>query len=159
MPYLMAAVELVEEGYEAETVDQAALDFGMPMGPLHLADKVGLDICLSVAKVFSAYFDKPIPDMLPRMVDNGRLGIKSGEGFFQYKNGRKRHGWRKWKKPEPPKGLADRLLNPLFAEAQACLDEGIVASADLVDAGMIFGTGFAPFTGGPMHYLLNFRSE
>lgn len=153
MPYLMAAVELVEEGYEAETVDQAALDFGMPMGPLHLADKVGLDICLSVAKVFSAYFDKSIPDLLPHMVDNGRLGIKNGEGFFQYKNGRKRQDWRKWKKPEPPKGLADRLLDPLFAEAHACLDEGIVASADLVDAGMIFGTGFAPFTGGPMHYL------
>jgi 3-hydroxyacyl-CoA dehydrogenase/enoyl-CoA hydratase/3-hydroxybutyryl-CoA epimerase len=153
MPYLMEAVKLVEEGYEAQTVDQAALDFGMPMGPLHLADKVGLDICLSVANVFAEYFDKPIPDVLPHMVDNGRLGIKSSEGFYHYKNGRKRRNWRQWKKPQAPRGLTDRLLDPLFAEAQACLDEGIVASADLVDAGMIFGTGFAPFTGGPMHYL------
>jgi len=153
MPYLMAAVELVEEGYDADTIDQAALDFGMPMGPLHLADKVGLDICLSVAKVFTEYFDKPIPDVLPRMIDAGHLGIKSAEGFFHYKNGRKRRNWKNWKKPKPPRELTDRLLDPLFAEAQACLDEGIVASAELVDAGMIFGTGFAPFTGGPMHYL------
>jgi 3-hydroxyacyl-CoA dehydrogenase/enoyl-CoA hydratase/3-hydroxybutyryl-CoA epimerase len=153
MPYLIAAVKLVEEGYDAQTVDQAALNFGMPLGPLHLADSVGLDICLSVAHVFAEYFDKPIPDVLPRMVNNGRLGIKSGEGFFQYKNGRKRRNRAKWKKPEPPEALTSQLLGPLFAEAQACLDEGIVASADLVDAGMIFGTGFAPFTGGPMHYL------
>ena len=82
MPYLMAAVQLVEEGYQPETIDQTALDFGMPMGPLHLADKVGLDICLSVAKVFSVYFQKPIPDVLRQMVEKGQLGIKSGEGFF-----------------------------------------------------------------------------
>lgn len=153
MPYLLAAVELVEEGYPARDVDQTALDFGMPMGPLHLADQVGIDICLSVAEVFADYFNRPIPAILQRMVGDGKLGIKSGRGFYRYRKGKKvlPRSWAVKKKPQPDQLLC-RLLDPLLAEAEACLKEGIVESADLVDAGMIFGTGFAPFTGGPLHY-------
>lgn len=153
MPYLLAAVRLVEEGHDPETIDQAALAFGMPMGPLHLADRVGIDICYSVAGILSDYFSRPIPEILPRMVEQGRLGNKSGHGFYRYNKGEKRRSWPRWKKSVNQQELIEALLDPLFAEAQSCLDEGIVASSDLVDAGLIFGTGFAPFTGGPLHYL------
>ncbi len=153
MPYLLAAVKLVEEGYKPASIDQAALSFGMPMGPLHLADQVGLDICLSVAKVFAEHFKQPIPEILTRMVTAGQLGSKSGQGFYHYQRGQKKRSWKDWQKTPTDPQLTERLLNPLFAEAQACLAEGVVSSADLVDAGMIFGTGFAPFTGGPLHYL------
>ncbi len=153
MPYLMAAVQLVEQGYDRDSIDQAALDFGMPMGPLHLADKVGLDICQSVAETFATYFNHPIPAILTQMIDDGYLGIKSGQGFFNYHNGHRKKSWLKTLRPvKAQPELVDKLLDPLLAEAQACLDEGIVSSADLVDAGMIFGSGFAPFTGGPLHY-------
>lgn len=152
MPYLMAAVKLVEEGYRVQDIDQAALDFGMPMGPLHLSDQVGLDICHSVADVFSDYFKRPVPKILERMISDNKLGVKNGRGFYRYKKGKKVVP-RSWKRnAAQPDELLCRLLDPLLAEAEACLAEGIVASADLVDAGMIFGTGFAPFTGGPLHY-------
>ncbi|WP_303722764.1 3-hydroxyacyl-CoA dehydrogenase NAD-binding domain-containing protein [Malonomonas rubra] len=151
MPYLLAAVELVEEGNKVEDIDRAALDFGMPMGPLELADKVGIDICLSVAEVFADYFQRPVPPILTRMITAGKLGLKSGQGFYAYRKGKKvvrkkrHHG-------AAQDLLLGRLLDPLLQEAEACLAEGIVESADQVDAGMIFGTGFAPFTGGPLHY-------
>lgn len=159
MPYLMAAVELVEEGYRVQDIDQAALDFGMPMGPLHLSDQVGIDICLSVADVFSDYFNRPVPKILDRMIGDNKLGVKSGRGFYNYKNGKKIVP-RSWKRSSAQADqLLCRLLDPLLAEAEACLAEGIVDSADLVDAGMIFGTGFAPFTGGPLHYKYQSESE
>lgn len=153
MPYLMAAVTLAEKGHALHSIDQAARDFGMPMGPLELADKVGLDICLSVAQIFSGYFDRPVPGILRQKVDKGHLGRKSGQGFYRYRRGKKVTSWRRPGQPLPDHELTRQLFDPLFAEAQACLAEGIVESADLVDAGMIFGTGFAPFTGGPLHYL------
>jgi len=159
MPYLMAAVELVEEGYRVQDIDQAALDFGMPMGPLHLSDQVGIDICLSVADVFSDYFNRPVPKILDRMIGDNKLGVKSGRGFYNYKNGKKIVP-RSWKRSSAQADqLLCRLLDPLLTEAEACLAEGIVDSADLVDAGMIFGTGFAPFTGGPLHYKYQSESE
>jgi len=159
MPYLMAAVELVEEGYRVQDIDQAALDFGMPMGPLHLSDQVGIDICLSVADVFSDYFNRPVPKIMDRMIGDNKLGVKSGRGFYNYKNGKKIVP-RSWKRSSAQADqLLCRLLDPLLAEAEACLAEGIVDSADLVDAGMIFGTGFAPFTGGPLHYKYQSESE
>lgn len=159
MPYLMAAVELVEEGYRVQDIDQAALDFGMPMGPLHLSDQVGIDICHSVADVFSDYFDRPVPKILDRMIGDNKLGVKNGRGFYNYKKGKKIVP-RSWKRSSvEPDQLLCRLLDPLLAEAEACMAEGIVDSADLVDAGMIFGTGFAPFTGGPLHYKYQSVSE
>ena len=146
-PYLMEAMRCVDEGIAAEAVDEAALAFGMPMGPIELADSVGLDICLAVGKMLSE--GKETPKKLSELVAAGQLGRKTKRGFYDWASGRAAKG----SPGTIPPGLADRLIRPLLAEAQAALAEGVVADADLVDAGAIFGTGFAPFTGGPMNYL------
>ncbi len=151
MPYLLEAVELVEEGVPPAAVDRAALDFGMPMGPIELADTVGLDICLHVARILGEALGLAVPARLQSLVDAGHLGRKSGQGFYRWSKG-------KPVKPsarrEAPADAADRMILRLLNEAVACLREGVVEDADLLDAGMIFGTGFAPFRGGPMHYAL-----
>lgn len=152
MPYLLEAVVLAEEGVPAAAVDRAAVEFGMPMGPLELADTVGLDICLSVAEILGAHFQLSVPARLRRMVETRQLGRKSGRGFYDYKGGRPRRE-RLGKGYSAPHDLAQRLMFRLYNECMACLQEGVVADADLIDAGVIFGTGFAPFRGGPMHYL------
>ncbi|MBM2830780.1 MAG: hypothetical protein HW411_1570 [Gammaproteobacteria bacterium] len=152
MPYLMEAVLLLEEGVSAPEIDRAATTFGMPMGPIELADTVGLDICLSVAKILSAALGMNVPDQLQKMVAAGHLGRKSGRGFYEYHNDKPRFG----KQNATSLGAADitdRLILQMINEAMACLREGVVADADLLDAGMIFATGFAPFRGGPMHYM------
>jgi len=152
MPYLLEAVKLVEEGVGVTTVDQAATQFGMPMGPIELADTVGLDICLSVAEELSGPLGVEVPARLRELVGQGQLGRKSGRGFYEYdKRGRR-------KKPAPEKialdvPVTERLVLRLLNEAVACLREGVVADADAVDAGMVYGTGFAPFLGGPMRYI------
>ena len=145
-PYLMMAMRCVDEGIAPETVDEAALAFGMPMGPIELADTVGLDICVAVGKMLSP--DATPPSKLAELVAAGHLGRKTRRGFYDYASGKPAKG-----SPGPvPAGLGDRLIEPFVAEAKAALAEGIVADADLVDAGAIFGTGFAPFRGGPLHY-------
>ena len=145
-PYLMMAMRCVDEGIAPETVDEAALAFGMPMGPIELADTVGLDICVAVGKMLSP--DATPPSKLAELVAEGHLGRKTRRGFYDYASGKPAKG-----SPGPvPAGLGDRLIEPFVAEAKAALAEGIVADADLVDAGAIFGTGFAPFRGGPLHY-------
>ncbi len=146
-PYLMEAMRCVDEGIAPETVDEAALTFGMPQGPIELADTVGLDICLAVGKMLGGGFTPP--KKLTELIAAGALGKKTKRGFYDWSSGRAAKG----APGTVPPGLADRLLGPLLSEAQAALREGIVADADLVDAGAIFGTGFAPFTGGPLHYL------
>jgi 3-hydroxyacyl-CoA dehydrogenase/enoyl-CoA hydratase/3-hydroxybutyryl-CoA epimerase len=151
MPYLLEAVTLVEEGVSIRAIDKAALKFGMPMGPITLADTVGLDICYSVASNLSRHLGIAVPDRLKEMVENGQLGKKSGAGFYLYD----RKGKAVKRNTTGDKGeddLAERLLMRYINEAMACLREGIVADAELLDAGMVFGTGFAPFRGGPMHY-------
>ncbi len=150
MPYLIEAVVLVSEGVPAVLIDQAATKFGMPMGPIELADTVGLDICLHVAEILSQELGGEVPEKLRTMVAAGQLGRKSGEGFYQYKKG-------KPVKPSdtgtpPPDDLTDRMILRFVNEAMACLREGVVEDSDLLDAGIIFGTGFAPFRGGPMNY-------
>ncbi|VAW84712.1 Enoyl-CoA hydratase / 3-hydroxyacyl-CoA dehydrogenase / 3-hydroxybutyryl-CoA epimerase [hydrothermal vent metagenome] len=150
MPYLIEAVVLVSEGVPAVLIDQAATKFGMPMGPIELADTVGLDICLHVAEILSQELGGEVPEKLRTMVAAGQLGRKSGEGFYQYKKG-------KPVKPSdtgtpPPDDLTDRMILRFVNEAMACLREGVVEDGDLLDAGIIFGTGFAPFRGGPMNY-------
>ncbi len=151
MPYLLEAVTLHQEHIPAEIIDQAATDFGMPMGPLELADTVGLDICLHVGKILAKTVGVSLPDTLAKEVQKGLLGKKSGKGFYL------------WKKAKPIKNnkidwqgdkqkIQDRLISKLLDEAQKCLEEGLVEDADLLDAGTIFGTGFAPFRGGPLHY-------
>lgn len=151
MPYLLEAVAMLDEGIPASIIDKAMLQFGMPMGPVTLADTVGLDVCLSVTKYLGKYLNTPVPPRLAEMVEKGHLGRKSGEGFYQYKKGRQI-------KPsgitydKPLEDISDRLVLRMLDEAFACLREGVVADGDLLDAGMIFGTGFAPFRGGPIHY-------
>ncbi len=152
MPYLLEAVTLESEGVPGAWIDRAAVRFGMPMGPLELADAVGLDVCLSVAGILAERLGGTVPERLRGLVAAGRLGRKSGRGFYEYPKG-------KPVKPAPDKGgappddLTDRLILPMLDEAVACLRERIVDGPDLVDAGMIFGTGFAPFRGGPVEYI------
>jgi 3-hydroxyacyl-CoA dehydrogenase/enoyl-CoA hydratase/3-hydroxybutyryl-CoA epimerase len=145
-PYLGAAMHCIDEGLAPETIDEAALAFGMPMGPIELADTVGLDICAAVGRMLAP--DAPPSPRVAALIAAGHLGRKTGRGFYDYASGKPA------KKPAGtiPDGLSDRLIGPLVAEAKATLAEGIVADADLVDAGAIFGTGFAPFTGGPLHH-------
>ncbi|MDP3981217.1 MAG: 3-hydroxyacyl-CoA dehydrogenase NAD-binding domain-containing protein, partial [Chlamydiota bacterium] len=151
MPYLIEATVLVSEGIAPEVIDKTALNFGMPMGPIELADTVGLDVCLSVAEIFSKHYGLNVPELLQKMVKDGRLGKKSNHGFYVYKKGKKQ------KKPvqagQRSEGLTERLIKPFLLEAQKCLNEKVVQDDELIDAGIIFGTGFAPFRGGPMHYL------
>ncbi|MCI0653363.1 MAG: 3-hydroxyacyl-CoA dehydrogenase NAD-binding domain-containing protein [Methylococcaceae bacterium] len=152
MPYLVEAVGMLDEGVPKSVIDRAAKNFGMPMGPIHLADTVGLDVCLFVAGILSKDLGLEVPERMRQMVEKGWLGVKSGRGFYNYKNGKA------VKEPETAyKGdlpqLQTRLVKRLTIEAQACLRERVVENADLLDAGIIFGTGFAPFRGGPLHYL------
>jgi 3-hydroxyacyl-CoA dehydrogenase/enoyl-CoA hydratase/3-hydroxybutyryl-CoA epimerase len=155
MPYMMEAMNIAAEGVPLEAIDKAAVDFGMPMGPVELADTVGLDVALSVSAVFESAFGLTVPPQLKDMVAAGQLGRKSGRGFYQYDSRGKAIRDRS-KADQGPTDLTDRMIMPLLNEAVACLDEGVVEDADLADAGVIFGTGFAPFTGGPLHYI---RSE
>ena len=145
-PYLMAAMRCVDEGIAPETVDEAALAFGMPMGPIELADSVGLDICLAVGRMLQG--SAAPPRRLLELVEAKHLGRKTGKGFYAWVNGKPQ----KQAAGSVPAGLAQRLIGPMVAEAQSALADGIVADADLVDAGAIFGTGFAPFRGGPLHF-------
>jgi 3-hydroxyacyl-CoA dehydrogenase/enoyl-CoA hydratase/3-hydroxybutyryl-CoA epimerase len=151
MPYLMEAMLAADEGIALEAIDKAALDFGMPMGPAELTDTVGLDVSLSVAKVFAKEFNKKIPDTLVKLVEAKKLGRKSGEGFYKYVDGKPVRD--KSRARSGPADLQERLILPMINEAVAVLREGIVEDTDLLDAGVIFGTGFAPFRGGPINYI------
>lgn len=152
MPYLLEAVALVEEGVPPTVIDQAATRFGMPMGPILLADTVGLDICLSVAEILARQLHGAVPERLRELVAAKHLGRKTGQGFYVYKDG-KPESVRVDRDYKGSGDIVDRLMYRYFNEAMACLREGVVADADLLDAGMIFGTGFAPFRGGPMNYV------
>lgn len=152
MPYLLESVELVNEGVPMWAIDKAMTDFGMPMGPIALADTVGLDVCLSVAKHLGKYFNVSIPERLVALVGQHKLGRKTGEGFYKYDKRGKKIKSEQASYNKPLDEIADRLVLRMLNEAFACLQEGVVADGDLLDAGMIFGTGFAPFRGGPIHY-------
>jgi 3-hydroxyacyl-CoA dehydrogenase/enoyl-CoA hydratase/3-hydroxybutyryl-CoA epimerase len=148
MPYMSEAMHAAAEGVSLSTIDRAATDFGMPMGPVELADTVGLDVALHVGRILAGAFGREAPQGLEPLVAAGHLGRKSGRGLYE---------WRDGKPVRPPAGpvpadLQDRLVLQYLNEAVACLREGVVAEAELLDAGMIFGTGFAPFRGGPLHY-------
>jgi 3-hydroxyacyl-CoA dehydrogenase/enoyl-CoA hydratase/3-hydroxybutyryl-CoA epimerase len=149
-PYMQNAFRLIDEGTRPETIDAAMEEFGMPMGPAELADTVGLDICLAAGRTLAkAAGDVQVPRLLSSKVEAGQLGKKSGQGIYKWVNGRAQKGPADAYGPE----LIEKLIAPYLAEARKVLDEGIVAEADLVDAGLIFGTGFAPFRGGPLNYL------
>jgi 3-hydroxyacyl-CoA dehydrogenase/enoyl-CoA hydratase/3-hydroxybutyryl-CoA epimerase len=151
-PYMQNAFRMIDEGVKPETIDRAMEAFGMPMGPAELADTVGLDICLAAGKgLAKGRSEADVPKFLADKVALGLLGKKSGQGIYRWANGK------------PVKGEAgtcdqrmiDSLIEPYLHEAAAAVKEGIVADAELADAGLIFGTGFAPFRGGPLHYLKN----
>ncbi|HVE44425.1 MAG TPA: 3-hydroxyacyl-CoA dehydrogenase NAD-binding domain-containing protein [Gammaproteobacteria bacterium] len=152
MPYLLESVALLKEGIPMTAIDKAMLDFGMPMGPITLADKVGLDVCLSVAQNLNQYYHRAIPQQLIDVVQQGHLGCKTGQGFYQYDKRGKQIKGDIVPYDKPLEDIAKRLVSCMLDESFACLQEGVVADADLIDAGMVFGTGFAPFRGGPMHY-------
>ena len=151
MPYLLEAVELLSEGVAAEQIDKVALKFGMPMGPVELADTVGLDICLSVAEILTTHLGGTVPELLRQKVGDNNLGRKTGSGFYQYKKGKPVKKSAETNKKSSD-SIRERLISRLLNESMTCLREEIVESSDLLDAGIIFGTGFAPFRGGPMHY-------
>lgn len=151
MPYLLEAVEMVGEGIPKEMIDKAALNFGMPMGPIELADTVGLDVCKAVATTLAETMNVEVPRKLISMMDNNKLGKKSGEGFYKWVKG----------KPQKDKNASyanlpevqDRLIMRFLNEAVNCLNDKVADDTKLIDAGIIFGTGFAPFRGGPLHYI------
>ncbi len=148
MPYLLEAVLLLESGVPAEAIDQVALDYGMPMGPIELADTVGIDVCLYAAQSLK---QEAIPPKLQQLLAAGHLGKKTGRGFYVYNKGnplKKTLGAYK-----TPEDVRDRLILSLFNQSVACLREHVVMDADLLDAGLIFGAGFAPFRGGVMHAI------
>jgi 3-hydroxyacyl-CoA dehydrogenase/enoyl-CoA hydratase/3-hydroxybutyryl-CoA epimerase len=150
-PYLLEAATAYAEGIPGPALDKAAVKFGMPMGPIELIDTVGLDVAAGVGAELAPFLGLPIPAAL-QTVEPGKRGKKDGQGLYAWENGRA-------KKPEvdkdyqAPADLEDRLILPLLNEAVACLHDGVVADADLLDAGVIFGTGFAPFRGGPIQYI------
>jgi 3-hydroxyacyl-CoA dehydrogenase/enoyl-CoA hydratase/3-hydroxybutyryl-CoA epimerase len=147
-PYMLEALHAVDEGLAPETVDAAMLAFGMPMGPIELVDMVGLDVAMAAGKGLAGANVEP-PKCLVERFNSGDLGKKTGQGFYGYRGGKPAKG----KAGAVPAGLAERLLKPLLERTRQLVDNGVVADADLADAGVIFGTGFAPYTGGPLNYL------
>ena len=150
-PYMLEAATAYAEGIPGAVIDKAAVKFGMPMGPVELLDTVGLDVAASVGEELAPFLGLQIPAALAS-VEAGKRGKKDGQGIYKWENGRA-------VKPEvakdyqAPSDMEDRLILPLLNEAVACLHDGVVADADLLDAGVIFGTGFAPFRGGPIQYI------
>ena len=152
MPYLLESMRIFQEGVPGAVIDKAAKKFGMPMGPIELADTIGLDVAASVGGELGPFLGLDVPKELDDLAKSGKRGKKDGQGLYTWENG-------KPKKPEvdphyiAPDDLEDRLILPMLNEAVACLHDGVVDDADLLDAGVIFGTGFAPFRGGPIQYI------
>ncbi|TWI03497.1 3-hydroxyacyl-CoA dehydrogenase/enoyl-CoA hydratase/3-hydroxybutyryl-CoA epimerase [Luteimonas cucumeris] len=151
-PYMLEAATAYSEGIPGPVIDKAAVKFGMPMGPIELIDTVGLDVASGVGQELAPFLGLTIPPALATPPEQGKRGKKDGQGLYAWENG-------KPKKPEVPKDykapddLEDRLILPMLNEAVAALHDGVVGDADLLDAGVIFGTGFAPFRGGPIQHI------
>ena len=148
-PYMLEALRCVDEGRSPEQVDAALKAFGMPMGPIELVDTIGLDVALAAGKALAHEAAAQPPRCLLDRVEAGHLGKKSGRGFYVWDKG-KRVG-ASTSVADEGSGLAERVVAPLVAAAGRLVAEGVVADADLADAGIIFGTGYAPFSGGPLH--------
>jgi 3-hydroxyacyl-CoA dehydrogenase/enoyl-CoA hydratase/3-hydroxybutyryl-CoA epimerase len=153
-PYMDEAMRLMEEGVAPVEIDRVAKKFGMPMGPVELADTVGLDVCLDVGEVLGQAFGGEPSQLLQSQVDRRRLGRKTNAGFYDYKKGKIIRNSGKGK-PLPDSEICDRMVLRLLNEAVACWREQIVADSDLIDVAMVFGVGFAPFRGGPFNYARN----
>lgn len=155
MPYLLEALRMYSEGVPGSILDREARKFGMPMGPIELADTVGLDVCASVGRELAPFLGLELPPGLDATPETGKRGKKDGQGLYLWQDGKPR------KPPvednyQAPPDVQERMILPMVNEAIACLADGVVDDADLLDAGVIFGTGFAPFRGGPIQYA---RSE
>jgi 3-hydroxyacyl-CoA dehydrogenase/enoyl-CoA hydratase/3-hydroxybutyryl-CoA epimerase len=154
-PYMLEAMVMLDEKIDQRLIDEAAEKFGMPMGPIELADQVGLDICLDVGDMLRSKFGDqlpPTPAWLREKVAKGELGRKTGKGFYTWKDGKAEKAPRPETGPRVSDEMIDRLVLPMSNVCVACLREGIVDNADVVDGAMIFGTGYAPFRGGPLNY-------
>jgi 3-hydroxyacyl-CoA dehydrogenase/enoyl-CoA hydratase/3-hydroxybutyryl-CoA epimerase len=149
-PYVNEALFALEAGIPAEVIDRTAVQFGMPMGPIELTDVVGLDVSLNVGRVLSAAFHREIPQVLIKLVEQKKFGRKSGEGFYRWQDGKAQKN--DTENIAAPADLEDRLILPMLNESVAVLRETTVQDADLLDAGAVFATGFAPFRGGPLQY-------
>jgi 3-hydroxyacyl-CoA dehydrogenase/enoyl-CoA hydratase/3-hydroxybutyryl-CoA epimerase len=150
MPYINEALFALSEVIPAGVIDETGTRFGMPMGPIELADVVGLDVALHVGGVLAEAFGRRVPEILVKQVEGRRLGRKSGEGFYVWRDGKVVRA--PTQPTQVPADLEDRLILPMLNEAVAALREGVIEDADLLDAGAIFATGFAPFRGGPLQY-------
>jgi len=152
VPYMIEALVMVDQGIAKETIDRAAVEFGMPMGPIELADQVGLDICLHVADVLRTQLQRPMPETpqwLREKVAKGELGRKTGRGLYEWQGDK---AVKASDGAAPGADLTDRLILPMVDVCVTCLREKVVTDEEIVDGSMIFATGFAPFRGGPMHY-------
>jgi 3-hydroxyacyl-CoA dehydrogenase/enoyl-CoA hydratase/3-hydroxybutyryl-CoA epimerase len=149
-PYVNEAFFALEAGIPAAVIDRAAVQFGMPLGPIELSDVVGLDVSLHVGRVLGEALHRDVPQILIKLVQQKKLGRKSGEGFYRWQDGKAQKDAAEH--ADAPADLQDRLILPLLNEAVACLREGTIQDADLLDAGAVFATGFAPFRGGPLQY-------
>ncbi|AOU92502.1 enoyl-CoA hydratase/delta(3)-cis-delta(2)-trans-enoyl-CoA isomerase/3-hydroxyacyl-CoA dehydrogenase/3-hydroxybutyryl-CoA epimerase [Achromobacter ruhlandii] len=147
-PYMLQAMRNIDDGLSPAAVDAAMVAFGMPMGPLELADTVGLDIARAAGQELAGGAEPP--RCLAEKLARGDLGKKSGRGFYTWRDGKPVKDGQGG--AQAPAGLAERLIQPLVDATRERVEAGVVADADLADAGVIFGTGFAPFTGGPLHY-------
>jgi 3-hydroxyacyl-CoA dehydrogenase/enoyl-CoA hydratase/3-hydroxybutyryl-CoA epimerase len=152
MPYLHEAMHAAQQGVPISVIDEVAVSFGMPMGPIELADVVGLDVAAHVGEIVASELGRPAPNLtrLRELIALGKLGRKSGAGFYLWKDGKPVKSTAAVE--PPPRDLIDRLILVLVNECAACLREQIVEDADFIDAAVIFGTGFAPFRGGPFAY-------
>ncbi|MCB1672870.1 MAG: enoyl-CoA hydratase/isomerase family protein, partial [Pseudomonadales bacterium] len=162
-PYLLEAALLLDEGLDRELIDRVAVEFGMPMGPLELADQVGLDICLDVADMLRNLLDSPmaeVPAWMREKVKKGELGRKTGQGIYTWQKGKAQ---KQGKGPEPDAGTRqacqDRLILPMLNACAECYRERVVSGPEHLDAALIFATGFAPFRGGPIHYAQSLGLE
>lgn len=159
MPYQLEAMMMFSEGIPGPVIDKAAKRFGMPMGPIELADQVGLDVAASVAEVLSEHLGFEVNDQLRSMLqsklDAGHRGKKDGKGFYDYDENGKQVKPQVDADYQAPSDIEDRLVLAYLNEAVACLREKVVADPELLDAGMIFGTGFAPFRGGPWQHIID----
>ena len=149
-PYVNEAFFALEAGTPAAVIDRAAVQFGMPLGPIELSDVVGLDVSLNVGRVLGEAFHREVPQILIKLVEQKKLGRKSGEGFYRWQDGKAQKDAREH--AAVPADLQDRLILPMLNEAVVILREGTIQDADLLDAGAVFATGFAPFRGGPLQY-------
>ena len=170
MPYLVEAGNLFELGASVTDLDEAMLDFGMPMGPMRLLDEVGIDVALHVAKTLAAHYQDrmAIPQTLNKMVQVGLLGRKSGRGFYTHTKGKEPKANAEVSAerrsdinhPVPVRtDLQQRMVLLMINEAARCLEEQVVTDAADVDFAMIMGTGFAPFRGGPLRYADTLGAE